>query len=146
MKSKKVLLAGAACGLLFLTGCGNGNKLVCKINMDSYLQNLGTMDAEVEVAYDSDGKKPTGVEFELVAKITSDQIKESDMPKMKDQLEDSFCDNDSFKNCNVKVSGKKITISAEADAAKFLESSSDEDSKTKEEAKEYLESQGFKCE
>ena len=143
MNKKFLFLILCGFGLLVLTGCGGGDKLHCETDMDSFLSGLGTMRGTIDVGFDRDGYAKD-VEVTMEGKITSDDVKESDMGAIKKKLEDVCSSNSSkYKSCDVSVNGKNFKMvastSIEIGYAELGER------KSKEEAKEYFKKLGFTC-
>ena len=148
MKKGLSLIAIVFASLLFLTGCGGGNKLVCK--MTATQQTYGydiTIDQKISVGFSED--KISEADVDVDVKLSDglyDVLKQqgdidTNMKALTNQLETEFKNQfgSAVKASKANYSGQTVNINIELDASKSQAGS------TREEVKKTFEGSGFSC-
>ena len=145
MKKKCLIALLFVFSLVFMTGCGGGKKLVCKMEQEkAYGSYLFKINSIIELEYDKD-EIITSADAEIEMTVPNDAYKElenagiadSTMKQIASQLENSFGDNSSLLESKTNINKNKVDVYLKIDASKKQ--------RTKQEAIEYYESGGYKC-
>lgn len=141
---KKVLLMSLAVGLtLLLTACGKDNKITNRLVCT---QNAAGVDVELTTNFQ--GNKI----YDMDLKYTMDLSEYSDV-QINAIKEQDFCTivknamagfKEAFTNCKQSLNNKELLITSKLDVTKVSDGTVKQEGSI-EEAKEGLESQGYKC-
>lgn len=131
-----------------ITGCGSDKEdgkdilLKCKADLSSMLGGNGTVNVNVTVTYDSEGKVAKKIDMHTDVEITIDGIEDYALETFKESLltNKEICGD--FDNCKVARDGKKYTITGSI-VPKNEASATEKDL---ENAKNYYKELGYTCE
>ena len=137
---RKVVLFGVLVIALFMTGCSKKKELVCS-------QSMTNVDIKMILGYEDD--KLSSMEFREVVNLSTysdndiDKLRSQDLCSLAKQSVGQMAE--AFINCKQKISGKELILTGEFELEK-IPNSEVGINKSMDEAKEYFEQKGLKCE